>query len=186
MSAYLDHKFDNGSVIDTDKLPDSLRYTTRHGRIVAGGGGIFPDHFVAIDSTSILTHPLFRVLNAQIADVRFVRSLFDREQDDWRQEWKDRQAEFTKSYNLDSGLLSDFWAFVDEKSLLGPNAAIATPAARSEIAPALKILLKARIAQNLFDSSAYYPVIQSLDADFRVAERTWPEARALARQFETE
>ncbi len=175
LSNYLDRKFDDTWVLDGERLPDSLRFETRSGRVVAGGGGVFPDHFVEPDSTSLLRHPLFRGLNAQIADIRFVRDLFDREQDTWRERWPDR-ADFVQSFEVNQKLVRDFWTFVADQGLLsGAGAPEATSASRRAVEPLLKTMLKARIAQNLFGSSAYYPVVRSLDVDLQVAQQMWSE-----------
>jgi len=41
---------------DSNKLDQSKRYKTVKGRIVYGGGGIMPDHFVAVDTSHISTY----------------------------------------------------------------------------------------------------------------------------------
>ncbi len=51
-------------VKDSIKIIDSLRYTTPKGKIVYGGGGIIPDVFVAIDTTSYGSRiPFIRIQN---------------------------------------------------------------------------------------------------------------------------
>jgi carboxyl-terminal processing protease len=46
-------RFEHGEYLHADsiKFPDSLRYTTKQGRVVFGGGGIMPDVFIPWDST---------------------------------------------------------------------------------------------------------------------------------------
>lgn len=177
MSEYLAHKFDNVYGLDEASLPDSLKYTTVGGRVVAGGGGILPDHVVEPDSTSGLAHPLMHALNRSIADIRFVRDLFDKEQDAWRARWDGKQDEFISSYEVDDALKQRFWEFVVRDSLLADagGGVAADAAAKSAIDPTLSVLLKARLAQNLYGSSAYFPVIQTLDPDLRVVRGSWAE-----------
>jgi len=43
-------------VADSIEFEDSLKYTTKNGRIVYGGGGIMPDYFVALDTTETSTY----------------------------------------------------------------------------------------------------------------------------------
>lgn len=180
MHDYLERKFENAAILDAEKVPDSLRYSTAAGRTVAGGGGVLPDRIVQIDSSSVLLDPLFRRLNARIADIRFVRDLFDREQDAWRSRWESDQDRFMSAFSVDAALMNRFWEFVDSQDLLGSYASNVTARDRARVEPSLKILLKARIAQNIFGSSAYYPVIQPLDTDLMVARDAWPDAVAFA------
>jgi len=67
MEAYYREKFDRyekGELWSLDSLdfPDSLKYTTEHGRTVYGGGGICPDVFVPLDTnaSSDLNNDLIR------------------------------------------------------------------------------------------------------------------------------
>lgn len=48
----LQQRIQHGELENSDSIsfPDSLRFTTRNGRIVYGGGGIMPDFFVSIDT----------------------------------------------------------------------------------------------------------------------------------------
>ena len=48
---------------DSIKVVDSLKFTTPKGKIVYGGGGIIPDVFVAIDTTSYMTNFYFNSVN---------------------------------------------------------------------------------------------------------------------------
>ena len=48
---------------DSIKVVDSLQYKTPKGKVVYGGGGIIPDVFVAIDTTSYLTNFNFYSIN---------------------------------------------------------------------------------------------------------------------------
>ena len=48
---------------DSIKVVDSLKFTTPKGKVVYGGGGIIPDVFVAIDTTSYMTNYYFNTIN---------------------------------------------------------------------------------------------------------------------------
>ena len=48
---------------DSIKVVDSLQYKTPKGKIVYGGGGIIPDVFVAIDTTSYMSNFYFNTIN---------------------------------------------------------------------------------------------------------------------------
>ncbi len=58
-------RIQRGELLNQDSIPvvDSLQYKTPKGKIVYGGGGIIPDIFVAIDTTSYLPNFYFRTIN---------------------------------------------------------------------------------------------------------------------------
>ena len=58
-------RFENGEYFSEDSIEfaDTLKYNTAKGRIVYGGGGIMPDHFVPLDTSynsAYLSHLLYR------------------------------------------------------------------------------------------------------------------------------
>ncbi|CAM1345324.1 S41 family peptidase [Tenacibaculum amylolyticum] len=58
-------RYRNGELFNRDSIKtiDSLKYTTPKGKIVYGGGGIIPDVFVAIDTTTYISPYYFGYLN---------------------------------------------------------------------------------------------------------------------------
>lgn len=61
----LENRYSNGELFNRDsiKIIDSLKFTTPKGKIVFGGGGIIPDHFVAVDTATYIPTIFFRPLN---------------------------------------------------------------------------------------------------------------------------
>ncbi|KAB1160798.1 S41 family peptidase [Tenacibaculum aiptasiae] len=59
------NRYSNGELFNRDSIKtiDSLKFTTPKGKTVYGGGGIIPDHFVAVDTTSYIPTIFFRSLN---------------------------------------------------------------------------------------------------------------------------
>ena len=59
------HRVSSGELLNKDsiKIVDSLKFKTPKGKIVYGGGGIIPDVFVAIDTTSYLSGFYFNSIN---------------------------------------------------------------------------------------------------------------------------
>jgi carboxyl-terminal processing protease len=49
---------------DSIKVYDSLKFTTPKGKVVYGGGGIIPDVFVAVDTTSYIENEYFSKINS--------------------------------------------------------------------------------------------------------------------------
>jgi carboxyl-terminal processing protease len=58
-------RISSGELVSKDsiKVVDSLKYKTPKGKVVYGGGGIIPDVFVAIDTTSYMSNYYFNTLN---------------------------------------------------------------------------------------------------------------------------
>jgi carboxyl-terminal processing protease len=61
------NRYENGELYSEDsiKIADSLKFFTRNGRVVYGGGGIVPDYFVPLD-TAGRSEWLFKVLAANV------------------------------------------------------------------------------------------------------------------------
>ncbi|WNW00914.1 S41 family peptidase [Tenacibaculum sp. HL-MS23] len=61
----LENRYSNGELFNRDSIKtiDSLKFTTPKGKIVFGGGGIIPDHFVAVDTSTYVPTIFFRPLN---------------------------------------------------------------------------------------------------------------------------
>ncbi len=59
------NRYSNGELFSKDSIKtiDSLKFKTPKGKIVFGGGGIIPDQFVAIDTTSYFLNFHYRSLN---------------------------------------------------------------------------------------------------------------------------
>ena len=60
----LNNRVKSGELLSKDsiKVLDSLKFTTPKGKIVYGGGGIVPDIFVAVDTTSYLNNFYFNTI----------------------------------------------------------------------------------------------------------------------------
>ncbi len=59
------NRYENGEYFNEDSIEfaDTLKYNTAKGRIVYGGGGIMPDHFVPLDTTmntSYISHLVYK------------------------------------------------------------------------------------------------------------------------------
>ncbi|CAL2082100.1 S41 family peptidase [Tenacibaculum sp. 190524A05c] len=61
----VENRYKNGELLNRDsiKIVDSLKYTTPKGKIVYGGGGIVPDVFVPIDTSSYISTYYYAYLN---------------------------------------------------------------------------------------------------------------------------
>ncbi|MCB0720262.1 MAG: S41 family peptidase [Bacteroidetes bacterium] len=178
MRDYLEGKLEVSN--DITSLPDSVKFQTLHDRTVVGSGGVYPDEVVRPDSTSPLYQPLVRTVLDPGHDVRFVRDLFDNDRDEWMKKWGERRSEFESSF--DPGpLVAEFWKSLEARGIeIGPGKRF-SEADRRAANPTIGAFIKARVAQQLYGTEAWYPLTRQFDPEVNKAMELWPEAEALAR-----
>jgi carboxyl-terminal processing protease len=152
--AYYEEEFDRlstGELLNKDsiKFPDSLKFKTPAGKIVYGGGGIMPDYFIPIDTSTrsgyfnkIAYSGLFSSFAFEYAD-------------------KNRKAlnaygsakSFVANFNISNALFNEFIAYLEkngiQKDLWGLG--------RSE--KNIRLQLKAYIGRNIYNNDGFYPVL---------------------------
>lgn len=138
-------RFTSGELLNKDSIPivDSLKYTTPKGKIVFGGGGIVPDVFVAMDTTSYMSQFYFNTIN------------------DFAFDYVDNNRKKLKNWNIDS-FVSDF----DTNEVvfdiyLNKQKDKASPSFRTK--QTIKKYLKASIANNLFGDVGFYRILHQED-----------------------
>ena len=147
------HRYEAGefSSADSIHLPDSLRFETLHNhRPVYGGGGIMPDLFVPIDTTAFT--PYYRNLVAKGILNRFCITYVDRNRSQLNREYPDVDA-FIAKFNVDSAMIEDIVK-------LGVADSVKLDSAQLERSrPMIETIVKGVIARDLFDTSAYFRVV---------------------------
>lgn len=147
------HRYEAGefSSADSIHLPDSLRFETLHNhRPVYGGGGIMPDLFVPIDTTAFT--PYYRNLVAKGILNRFCITYVDRNRSQLNREYPDVDAFITK-FSVDS-------AMIDDIVKLGVADSVKLDSVQLERSrPMIETIVKGIIARDLFDTSAYFRVV---------------------------
>lgn len=168
-----------------ESFPDSLRFTTTHGRTVLGGGGIMPDVVIAPDTAMA---PIVRAV--------FIGALFEpfrlwfamREQD-LRETWSDRREDFFQHYTVSTAAWDDFWEIAsgaeprltltsnpDEASL---ENLIFTTTDLETNRETVQLHLKALLARQLYGSRAAYPLFHRIDPVFQQALTLWDSVERL-------
>lgn len=147
------HRYEAGefSSADSIHLPDSLRFETLHNhRPVYGGGGIMPDLFVPIDTTAFT--PYYRNLVAKGVLNRFCITYVDRNRSQLNREYPDVDV-FIAKFNVDSAMMNDIVQ-------LGVADSVKLDSAQLERSrPMIETIVKGIIARDLFDTSAYFRVV---------------------------
>jgi carboxyl-terminal processing protease len=170
-----------------DSIPDSLKFQTDHGRIVFGGGGIFPDFIVSLDSTAAIGAPIVQAVVRPGIDALFIRDWYENHKAEVDESWTDNSRQFFDTFEVDTEMWDEFWAFADGRGLvISPeereeeDKIFFTPAEREASRTTLKTVLKARLAQRLYNSEAWFPVYNQIDPVFNEALDLWPSAEELS------
>lgn len=151
-------RMDNGELFSMDSIdfPDSLKFYTPRKRIVYGGGGIMPDIFVPIDTSE----------NSAYLDTIFNEGLLfqytSEYVDEHRSELMERFStfeEFDEQFNIDDAFLEEFVAFAEAEGV----------SRNPEDLEISKVIianqLKARIAQGIWKTEAYYRVVNQISSE---------------------
>lgn len=143
-----------GELTNADSIHyrDTVKYFTHNRRVVHGGGGIMPDVFVPIDTTysSAWFGQLVRKGITNTAAINYV----DRNREALLRQYKDVEA-FRAGFTVGPDL-TEALAKLAEEAKIEPDSA---GMARSK--PLVDLRLKALIARDLWNTSAYWQVINT-------------------------
>lgn len=147
-------RFAKGELTTADSIhaADTVKYFTMNKRVVYGGGGITPDVFVPIDTTQSSAY-FSQLVRKGILNT-FALAQVDKERDKWLAGYPD-VASFARSFVVGDALSSDLQAYAAKEGVEFD----ATGWARSKELIALR--LKALIARDLWNTSAYWQVINA-------------------------
>ncbi|MDA1028520.1 MAG: S41 family peptidase [Bacteroidetes bacterium] len=172
------------------EIPDSLHYKTLHGRDVFGGGGVMPDAVMAPDSTSALVSPLVQFTLVRGLAFLYASHLLDTEGLEFRAKWASNKDQFFTSFKVDDAVWNQFVDHSKKNGLeIGGVSTEEKPTFSQkeldEHRGTLSVILKARIAQRLYRSEAWYPVFNSIDPLIISAQTLWKDAEKLAKLAKT-
>ena len=158
-------RYNNGELMHADSIhfPDSLKYTTKRlGRTVYGGGGIMPDYFVPMDTTSYTK--LHRNLVAKGVINKTSSVYIDTHRKDLQRRFKEFNA-FNAGYQVGNDVL-DILKEEAEKAKVD-----LTDEEYQQSLPLIRTQLKALMARDLWDISEYYQVINTANESVQHAIR---------------
>ncbi len=150
-------RFENGELLSLDslKLPDSLKYHTLiKKREVYGGGGIIPDIFVPIDTTSN-SESFRKTLNKGLMN-KYAHEYVDAKRSELTNAYP-TEDDFVSGYSLSKNEIKEFREFVANEGVEISNEEWAISG------EAMKVRLIAFIGRNLFESSTFYRIIGELN-----------------------
>lgn len=167
----LNKRFEHGEYFSADsiKFADTLRYETRNGRVVYGGGGIMPDFFVPYDTTqsSVYMNKLF--LNNTVNEYTLAYAESNRE----RLEKMGYETYF-KNFEVTDPMLQQIVAMGKKQGVSFDQEGY------SKSKELLRTHMKALIARSIWNSKGYYPIYNQTNEVFQQALQLFDEAAELA------
>ncbi|MEG1556656.1 MAG: S41 family peptidase, partial [Bacteroidales bacterium] len=150
------NRYEHGEMDNADsiKFDKNLKYTTKKGRTVYGGGGIMPDYFVPLDRDSNMS-AFYQVLNSS-AIIQFAFDYANKNKETIIKAYPNAET-YVKQMKISNELLQELLRFYSLKSK--QKIQHLNNASVKEI----KVWLKALIGRNLYQDEAFYPVINSTD-----------------------
>jgi carboxyl-terminal processing protease len=163
-------RFTHGEFFEKDSIEmnDSLRYYTKAGRTVYGGGGVMPDVFVPRDTTAFTDYYFALRENGYIYQFALKYS------DENRQLLQQFETVKSIKTHLDSQPVTQQLVKFAEQLGLRQN--------RVQLATSYKLIdleLKAYIARNILDNDGFYPIIHEVDETVLAALKEIQEGRSL-------
>lgn len=157
------NRYEHGEFLTKDSinLPDSLKYKTlKNNRTVYGGGGIMPDIFVPLDTSSV-TGFYSKMIRQGVLN-SFILEYIDKN----RKKLKSAYSDF-KNYNdrfeVTDKILDDLLTYGRE------NKIEATDEEFAKSKDDFSLIVKALIARDLWDMSEYFQVVNVRDKGFNKA-----------------
>ncbi|MFO7933494.1 MAG: S41 family peptidase [Bacteroidales bacterium] len=143
---------------DSVKFDDSQKFVTPGGKIVYGGGGIMPDIFVPVDTTSISEY--YNQIRSLGLMYRFAFLYTDLHRSELEQFTTAGQIE---GYLDDQDIIPQFINYANEKGVQPDYADIRTSRQVMEKS------IKAYVARNIIENEGFYPIIAEVDNVLQMA-----------------
>lgn len=164
-------RYESGEFFDETKIsfPDSLKYKTSSGRTVYGGGGIYPDVFVANDTSGGSRY----LMNLRLNNVFWRFAVEYVEAHPELQNKYPEAEDFVKGFQVNPELLREFTKFAEEKEV---------PFNDAQFRQSIQIIynqVKAFIGRKMFNDDGFYPVLHQRDRVIQQALGLMPMAAYL-------
>jgi carboxyl-terminal processing protease len=139
-------------VADSIHFNDSLKYTTKSGRIVYGGGGIMPDFFIPADTSG----------NSEYYNRIYRRGLIYNFAYEFADANREKLSVLTSAGEINNYLekqdiLNEFINFAEKEGVNKETGGL------DESGIIIKSQLKAYIARNIMGEEGFYPIIEKID-----------------------
>jgi carboxyl-terminal processing protease len=160
--ADLTKRFKHGEFVTADSIrfPDSIRYFTPSKRVVYGGGGIMPDIFIPMDTTS--SSKYYNDLWRKGVFNDFTMDYLEKNRKSLKTDYPDLLT-YRSNFNVDESLMQQFVEYAGTKGVA------ADEEGRERSGEEIRYIVMGLIARNLFDVSAYFEIISPVDNELMKA-----------------
>jgi carboxyl-terminal processing protease len=158
----LGERMKHGELVHPDsiKFPDSLRYKTKAGRIVYGGGGVMPDVFIPFDTTKYSDYYVKLIRKNYFST--FTLDFLNTNRTEMLSEYKTVEK-FKEKYKISEKFMK---SFLDGAAAAGVEF---DQSGFDQSKTIIETLLRAFIARSLYGSEAYYLIIGEIDDELQKA-----------------
>jgi len=161
-------RFESGELLSIDSLdlPDSLKYYTRiKNRTVYGGGGIIPDVFVPIDTTS--NSESFRILLRKGLMSRYALEFVDNNRTSIENDYP-TEDDFVAHFSVSENEVDKFRVWAESQGT-EENPIIISEEDWTISGNAIALRIKAFMGRNVYDQSTFYRIIGGLNESLQEA-----------------
>ncbi len=162
-------------VEDSIKVADSIQYITPAGKVLYGGGGIMPDHFIPLDTTNISSF----LSRARSYISPFAYNLYGENQAKYDQ-MKDDFESYKRNYQISDQIYDQFRDYIEEQDLKLKDSATEdekealkkleiNDAMLQKAKPEFKNYIKSYLAKQIWNYQGFYPIINETDNDIQNA-----------------
>ena len=157
------NRYKHGEFLNKDSIdfPDSLKYKTlKDNRTVYGGGGIMPDIFVPLDTTSV-TKFYSKVIRQGVLN-SFVLEYIDKNRKKLKSNYTDFET-FNSKFEVSDKVLEDLRDYSVDNDIE------TTDEEFGNSKEDFRLIVKALIARDLWDMSEYFQIVNVRDKGFNKA-----------------
>ena len=156
------NRYENGELYNADSIsfPDSLKFSTPKGRAVYGGGGIMPDYFVPVD-TGWTSKTYSRIARKGLQN-KFSLNYTNKHRKELLSNYPDIVT-FKTKFQVDEAVISKFKKFLEKEKIEIDEQQY------EKSKHVLHTQIKALVARNLWDSSAYFYIMNDINESFQKA-----------------
>ena len=164
------NRYEHGEFLNKDSinLPDSLKYQTlKNNRTVYGGGGIMPDIFVPLDTTTV-TGFYSKILRQGVLN-SFVLEYIDKNRKELKSSYPNFNT-YNDSFEVTENIFNELLEYGKENDIE------TTTEEFDKSKEDFSLIIKALIARDLWDMSEYYQIVNVRDKGFNKATdimRNW-------------
>lgn len=159
----MEDRFNSGELMHADSIKhnDSLRYSTINlHRDIYGGGGIYPDRFVPLDTTEYTKY--YRNVMAKGILNSYAISYVDNHRKEIRKKYK-TDTDFVRGFQVSDAMLKEIKEMADKEKVEFNEEQF------KQSAPLFRMIIKALIGRSVYDNATYFKVYNTHDPIFREA-----------------